>query len=137
MSDNQKKGGNDVLEFFIGLAMLCVGGYLFMQNVQVTTEHLFRFSIFGRRMDGLVFVPLIASIIFLFYKYNIVSKICCGLSLLLILANVLMNLRLTWSPTSLFATIVIFVMTFGGLVLVLKTLFANPDGDHGKNYKKD
>ncbi len=137
MSDNQKKGGNDVLEFFIGLAMLCVGGYLFMQNVQVTTEHLFRFSIFGRRMDGLVFVPLIASIIFLFYKYNIVSKICCGLSLLLILANVLMNLRLTWSPTSLFATIVIFVMTFGGLGLVLKTLFANPDGDHGKNYKKD
>ena len=137
MSDNQKKGGNDVLEFFIGLAMLCVGGYLFMQNVQVTTKHLFRFSIFGRRMDGLVFVPLIASIIFLFYKYNIVSKICCGLSLLLILANVLMNLRLTWSPTSLFATIVIFVMTFGGLGLVLKTLFANPDGDHGKNYKKD
>lgn len=137
MSDNQKKGGNDVLEFFIGLAMLCVGGYLFMQNVQVTTEHLFRFSIFGRRMDGLVFVPLIANIIFLFYKYNIVSKICCGLSLLLILANVLMNLRLTWSPTSLFATIVIFVMTFGGLGLVLKTLFANPDGDHGKNYKKD
>lgn len=137
MSDKKKKGGNDVLEFFIGLAMLCVGGYLFMQNVQVTTEHLFRFSIFGRRMDGLVFVPLIASIIFLFYKYNIVSKICCGLSLLLILANVLMNLRLTWSPTSLFATIVIFVMTFGGLGLVLKTLFANPDGDHGKNYKKD
>lgn len=132
---NKKSGGNDVLQFFVGLAMLCVGGYLFMQNVQVTTSSIFEFSLFGRRMDGLIFVPLIASIIFLFFRYNWVSKTCCGLSLLLIVANVIMNLRLAWSATSLFATIVIFVLLFGGLGLVMKTVFANPDGDHGKNYK--
>lgn len=126
---------NDVLTFFIGLAMLCVGGYLFLDNVEVITANIFSFSMFGRRMDGLLFVPLIASIIFLFYKYSLVSKICCGLSILIILANVIINLRLYWTATSLFATIIIFVLLFGGIGLVMKSVFANPDGDHGKNYK--
>jgi len=127
-------GKNDVGMFFIGLAMTVVGGYLFMQNVEVYTASIFSFSIAGRRMDGLIFLPLIASIIFLFYKYNIVSKICCGLSLLLIFVNVLMNLNMYWRSTSLFVTIIIFVLLFGGIALVAKALFANPAGKHGKKY---
>lgn len=134
MSANNS-GKNDIVQFFAGLAMLCVGGYFFMENVEVITSNIFTVSLFGRRMDGVIFVPLIASIIFLFFKYCFASKLCCGLSLLLIVANVILNLRLIWNATSLFATIVIFVLLFGGLALVLKTLFANPDGDHGKNYK--
>lgn len=126
---------NDVLTFFIGLAMLCAGGYLFLQNVEVITANIFSFSMFGHRMDGMLFVPLIASIIFLFYRYNIVSKVCCGLSILIILINVIINLRLYWNATSLFATIIIFVLLFGGIGLVMKVVFANPDGDHGKKYK--
>ena len=125
---------NDVIQFFVGLVMTVVGGYLFMQNVVVTSYNLFAFSMFGREMDGLIFVPLIASIIFLFFKYNIVSKICCGLSLVLIIANVIMNLHIHWTPTSLFATIVIFVLLFGGIGLLAKVLFANPKGSHGKKY---
>ena len=125
---------NDSITFFVGLAMLVVGGYLFLQNIEVVTANLFQFSMFGRRMDGLLFVPLICSIIFLFYKYNMASKICCGLSLLIILVNVIVNLRLYWHATSLFATIIIFILLFGGLGLVAKTLFANPDGAHGKKY---
>lgn len=125
---------NDVIQFFVGLVMTVVGGYLFMQNVQVTSASIFSFSIRGHQMDGLIFVPLIASIIFLFFKYNIVSKICCGLSILLIFANVIMNLRLYWTATSLFATIVIFVLLFGGIGLLAKVIFANPAGKHGKKY---
>lgn len=129
------KKNSDTIQFFVGLAMLVVGGYLFMQNVQVNTSSFFEFSLFGRRMDGLLFVPLIASVIYMFYKYNKVSKICCCLSIILILANVIMNLHMYWNSTSLFATLVIFVLLFGGVGLVLKNLFANPDSDHGKNYK--
>ena len=125
---------NDVVEFFVGLVMLVVGGYLFMQNIQVTTSSIFAFSIMGRRMDGLIFVPLIASIIFLFYKYNIASKICCVLSVIIIIANVIMNLQLYWTATSLFATIIIFILLFGGGALVARVLFANPTGKHGKKY---
>lgn len=132
--NSKDNGSNDVVLFFIGLIMAVVGGYLFMQNVEVYTASIFNFSIGGRRMDGLIFLPLIASIIFLFYKYSTVSKICCGLSLLIIFINVLMNLHLYWHATSLFATIIIFILLFGGLALLAKVLFANPEGDHGKKY---
>lgn len=131
-SDN--KGNNDVVMFFAGLAMTIVGGYLFMQNIEVYASSIFSFSLFGRNMDGLIFIPLIASVIYLFYRYNTASKICCCLSLLIIIANVLMNLRLYWKATSLFATIVIFILLFGGIGLLAKVLFANPSGDHGKKY---
>jgi len=129
------KNGNDAVGFFVGLIMTCVGGYLFMRNVDVYAANIFTFRMFGRSMDGMIFIPLIASIIFLFYKYNWVSKLCCVVSLMLIIANVLMNLRITWVGTNLFATLVIFVLLFGGIGLLMKTLFANPDGKHGKNYR--
>lgn len=125
---------NDVVQFFVGLVMTVVGGYLFMQNVQVYSSNMFAFSMFGRQMDGLIFIPLIASIIFLFFKYNMVSKICCGLSLVLIIANVIMNLHVDWTTTSLFGTVVIFVLLFGGIGLLAKVVFANPKGKHGKKY---
>ena len=116
--------------------MLCVGGYLFLQNVEVFSGNIFAFSINGHNLDGLVFFPLIASIIFLFFKYGLVSKICCGLSLVLILVNVIANMKMYWKSTSLYATICIFILLFGGVGLVAKVLFANPDGNHGKDYRK-
>jgi len=135
--DNRKFIGvkNDIITFFIGLVMAVVGGYLFMQNVTVYSGSIFAFSIRGNRMDGLIFIPLIASIIFLFFKYNTASKVCVVLSLLIIIVNVIMNLKVYWNATSLFGTVVIFVLFFGGIGLVLKTVFANPEGKHGKNYK--
>lgn len=132
MSNNNET--NDVIMFFVGLIMTIVGGYLFMQNVEVYASSIFSFSLMGRQMDGLIFVPLIASIIFLFYKYNIVSKICCGLSVVIIIVNVIMNMHLYWRATSLFATIMIFVLLFGGIGILAKVLFANPSGKHGKKY---
>lgn len=125
---------NDVVEFFVGLVMLVAGGYLFSKNVQVTTSSIFSFSFMGRRMDGLIFVPFIASIIFLFYKYNLASKICTILSVVIIVVNVIANLEVYWTATSLFATIIIFVLMFGGAALVARVLFANPSGKHGKKY---
>ena len=129
-----KNGNNDVLLFFVGLLMTVVGGYLFMQNVEVYATNIFRFSLFGKEMDGLIFIPLIASVIFLFYKYNWVSKVCCGLSLAIIVINVIMNIELYWKSTSLFVTLIIFVLLFGGLGLLAKVILANPSGKHGKHY---
>lgn len=136
MDNNIKdnNGNNDVVMFFVGLAMTVVGGFLFMKNVEVYAANIFRFSVMGHDMDGLIFVPLIASIIFLFFKYSAISKICCGLSLLIIVANVIMNLHISWKATSFFSTLVIFILLFGGIGLLAKTLFANPDGKHGKKY---
>ncbi|MCQ2523871.1 MAG: hypothetical protein MJ123_05970 [Lachnospiraceae bacterium] len=131
---NKSKVQNDIVTFFIGLVMLVVGLYLFMQNVEVTTANIFTFSMFGHRMDGLIFLPLIASIIYIFFSYNKVSKTCFFLSIVLIIVNVIMNLRLYWNTQSLFVTIIIFILLFGGGALVMKTIFVNPNGKHGRDY---
>ena len=44
-------------------------------------------------------------------------------------------MHVAWKATSLFVTVVIFVLLFGGVGLLAKVLFANPEGDHGKNYR--
>ncbi len=132
--DYKRNDGNDVVMFFVGLVMTVVGGYMFMQNVEVYAPSMFSFRLFGRSMDGVIFIPLIASIIFLFYRYNWVSKTCCGLSVALIIVNVILNTHLYWKSTSMFATLVIFVLLFGGVGLLAKVLFANPSGRHGKKY---
>jgi len=132
---NGLKGNNDVVMFFVGLVMFVVGLFLFLHNVSIIDAgNLFAFYLGGHRLDGLVFVPLIASIIFLFYKYNTVSKVCCVLSIIIILVNVIMNLKFHWLSTSLFVTIIIFVLLFGGAGLLLRVIFANPKGKHGKNF---
>ena len=60
MSSNRNES-NDVVMFFVGLVMTVVGGYLFMQNVEVYAPSIFSFRMFGRDMDGLIFIPLISS----------------------------------------------------------------------------
>lgn len=132
--DDRRNGSNDVVMFFVGLVMTVVGGFLFMQNVEVYAMNIFRFRVMGYDLDGIIFIPLIASIIFLFYKYNFVSKLCCVLSLLIIIVNVIVNLHFSWRTTSLFVTVIIFILLFGGIGLLAKVLFANPNGKHGKNY---
>ena len=63
MSSNRNES-NDVVMFFVGLVMTVVGGYLFMQNVEVYAPSIFSFRMFGRDMDGLIFIPLICGISF-------------------------------------------------------------------------
>lgn len=58
----------------------------------------------------------------------------CGLSLLIIIANVLMKLNIYWRSTSLFATFVIFILLFGGIGLWAMVIFDNSGGRHGKKY---
>ena len=58
----------------------------------------------------------------------------CGLSLLIIIANVLMKLNIYWRSASLVATFVIFILLFGGIGLWAMFIFDNPGVRHGKKY---
>ena len=52
-------------QFFIGLIMAAAGGYLILNQVQVTTS-FWRFGQYGR--FGLTLLPLLIGIAFLFYN---------------------------------------------------------------------
>ncbi len=106
--------------FFIGLTMAVVGGYLLLNQVQVTTS----FWNFGRYGGfGPTLLPLLVGIAFLFYNgRSIVGWVLTGLGAAIILAGVLMYMDIYFRQTSLFNTIVMLGLLFGGLGLIARSL---------------
>ena len=107
-------------QFFIGLTMAVVGIYLLLNQVQVTTS----FWSFGRFGGfGPTLLPLLVGVGFLFYNGNsIVGLILTLLGVSVIVAGNLMNIEIYFSQTTLFNTIVMLGLVFGGLGLIARSL---------------
>jgi hypothetical protein len=107
-------------QFFIGLLMAVVGGYLLLNQVQVTTS----FWNFGRYGGfGLTLLPMLVGVAFLFYDgKSVVGWLLLTLGSAIIFAGILMNLDIYFRPTTLFNTIVMLVLLFGGLGLLARSL---------------
>ena len=109
-----------IYTFLIGLAMTIGGGYLFMNHVRVGQSFWY---LFGRNTQGLVLIPLIAGIAFLFFNSkSITGWILTGAGALMIFLGVIVNLRFYFPRTSLFNLITMLVLLVGGLGLVLRSL---------------
>ncbi len=106
--------------FFLGLAMAAVGGYLLLNQVQVTTS----FWNFGRYGGFcLTLLPLLAVIAFLFYDgKSVVGWVLTGVGGAIILASILMNMDIYFRTTSLFNTLLMLGLLFGGLGLIARSL---------------
>ena len=110
-------------EFLIGFVMACAGGYLLTQQVTVTSGF---WVLWGYNAFGLTLVPLLAGVALLFFNGR--SKL--GWLLLIAgatisLAGILMNLEIYFRSTSLFNTLLMLVLLFGGLGLILRSLRAH------------
>ena len=106
--------------FFVGLAMAVGGGYLLTSQVTVSSGF---WGFFGRQTFGLTLLPLLVGVAFLFFD----GKSLWGWLLtlggaLMILLGILMNLRIYFEATSLFNTLVMLVLLFGGLGLLARSL---------------
>jgi hypothetical protein len=100
--------------------MAVVGGYLLLNQVQVTTS----FWNFGRVGGfGLTLLPLLVGVAFLFYDgKSIIGWLLAGLGAAIILASILMHMDIYFRPTSLFNTLVMLGLLFGGLGLLARSL---------------
>ena len=106
--------------FFIGLAMAAVGGYLLLNQVQVTTS-FWNFGHYGG--FGLTLLPLLIGVAFLFYDgKSVVGWLLTSLGAAIILANILMNMDIYFRQTTLFNTILMLGLLFGGLGLIARSL---------------
>jgi hypothetical protein len=118
--------------FFFGLILTVLGGYLILNQVQVTSSFTF-FGLWGWSRPGgfgLTMLPLLIGIGVLFFdgKSKVGWTLCIG-GALTILAAVLMSLSIYWQRTSLFNTILMFGLLAAGLGLVARSLHAYPDAE--------
>ncbi len=122
MPEKRGAGGTPggVGQFFIGLVMAVVGVYLVLNQVQVTTS----FWSFGRFGGfGPTLLPLLVGVGFLFYNgKSVIGWLLMALGIAIILAGVLMNMDIYFRQTTLFNTIVMLGLLFGGLGLIARSL---------------
>lgn len=109
--------------FIAGVLMVAAGGYLLLNQVQVTTS----FWNFGTPGGfGLSLLPLLVGIAFLFFNgRSLVGWLLTAVGAVIILAGVLMHMDVYFRQTSLFNTLVMLGLLFGGLGLVARSLRAS------------
>lgn len=107
-------------EFLIGLVLLVAGGYLLLNQVQVTTGS---WTLFGRDAFGLSLLPLLIGLGMVFFNgKSVLGWLLCGAGVVIILAGILMNLRIYFENTSLFNTLMMLGMIAAGIGLVIRSV---------------
>ena len=107
-------------EFVIGLAMAAAGGYLLTQQVTVTSGF---WNLWGHNAFGLSLLPLLFGVAILFFNgRSVLGWVLLVAGAAIVLAGILMNLQIYFQSTSLFNTLVMLVMLFGGLGLIARSL---------------
>lgn len=125
MTERRGAGGTPggMGEFLIGLVMAIAGGYLLTTQVTVTSG---AWVLWGRSAFGLSLIPFIFGIGLLFWN----GRSIFGWLLLLggsviILAGILSHLEIYFERTSLFNTLLMLVLLFGGIGLMARGVRAH------------
>lgn len=124
VNDQRGAGGTPggVGQFFVGLIMAATGGYLLLNQVQVTTS-FWHFA--GASSFGLTLLPLLVGIALLFFnEKSIIGRLLAAVGAAIIVAAVLMNMDIYFRQTSLFNTLMMLGLLFGGLGLIARSLRA-------------
>lgn len=129
MDDKSKNGAGGtpggLIEFFVGLVMILVGGWLFMSRVVVTSAGFgFGFG-WGYQVNnfGTALIPLMIGIGILFFNgKNFFGWVLTVGGFLIIIIGILINLRIYFEPTNLITTILILGTFTGGIGLVARAL---------------
>ena len=118
--------------FLLGFALACAGAWLLTDQVVVSGDYFasgFMLPIVNHRMNsfGLSLIPFIIGIGFLFFDAkSLAGWLLTIAGLVIILAGILMSLHIYFRPTSLFNTLVMLVLLFGGLGLIFRSLKSTP-----------
>jgi uncharacterized protein len=122
MDDSRGAGGTEggIGTFVIGALMAVAGAYLLTNQVTVTSGYWY---LWGRSAFGLSLLPFIVGIAFLFFNgRSIVGWVLTVAGAVIIFTGILTNLDIYFRPTSLFNTLLMLVLLFGGVGLVARSL---------------
>ncbi len=120
-----KKGKNELVQFLVGIVMLVAGLYWFMSSVTVRTG-FYSFSIGPVRSGGLIVIPFIAGIFWMFFNPDsILARLITVIGVVIILASIIVGTSFTFQRKNLYEYLLILVFIFGGGAITVRTLFAN------------
>ena len=122
MDETRGAGGTEggIGTFVIGALMAVAGAYLLTNQVTVTSGF---WHWGGYNTFGLSLLPFIIGIAFLFFDgRSIVGWVLTVIGGVIIFLGILTNLDIYFRPTSLFNTILMLVLLFGGIGLVARSL---------------
>jgi hypothetical protein len=110
--------------FLLGIVMICVGGYLLLQQVTVHGGFWY-FGFLGGygRSFGITLLPMLFGIAILFFDgRSFAGRFLTGAGALFILAGIIANLDINFRQTSLFNTLVMLILLVGGVGLVARSV---------------
>lgn len=124
----EKSGGNELLQFFIGVILIGAGLFMLSKRVMLHSSwYVWRIGSFDLS-SGTVTIPLIIGIIWYFFNSkSIIPKIIITLGIVFIILTIIMSIKISFVTTSMFDYVLILGMTAAGAGLLLKTLFKKRD----------
>ncbi|WP_417761771.1 hypothetical protein [Shewanella sp.] len=118
-------------QFFLGLAMICGGGYLLLNAISVTSSFGLGSRLYGVGMmgsqwgitGGMIMIPFILGVGMVFYNArNLLGWLLAGGSLVALIFGVIASVHFHLRNMSSFDLIVILVLLVGGIGLFLRSL---------------
>ncbi len=106
--------------FIFGLALAIAGGYLIMNQVQVTSAY---WHWWGTNTFGLTLIPLVIGLGLLFFDgKSIPGWVLTGGGAVIIFVGILSNLEIYFRQTTLFNVILMLTMFAAGLGLMARAV---------------
>ena len=107
-------------QFVFGLGLVIGGGYLFLSRVTVTSS---LWTLWGYNAFGVSLIPLLLGIGLLFFDgRSVFGWILTFGGAIIILAGIIANLQVYFSPTSLTNTLIMLGLLAAGIGLVARSL---------------
>ncbi len=107
-------------QFLFGFALAVVGGWLLMNQVTVSSG---AWMFWGYDAFGLSLIPFIIGVGMLFFNgKSVLGWLLLIAGLVIVLAGIIANLHIYFRPTSLFNTLMMLVLLFGGIGLIARSL---------------
>lgn len=119
-------------QFFMGLLMMCGGGYLLLQSITISTNfhmglNMFRIPVYGLNYfnvpGGIIFIPFMFGIGMIFYDSKKILGwiLACG-SMAALIIGVISNTNLQMKTMTAFELVLIIVLFVGGIGMFLNSL---------------
>lgn len=128
------KHKNELMMFAAGLVMLVVGLFILSQKVVVYSS-LFSGGFMLGKLNitaGLIIVPFIIGIVWMFMTGSFASKVFTALSVLIVVVAIIMSTNFHLVTMTMFDWILILVLIFGGLGFIGRVVLADPNKKKSK-----